>query len=159
MSEGTAQQERKQITGGVSVGEAGFSAFIQVKGSGLDLTLTDLTAAQLEALQELSASLSQALREHESARLAGEKAPDKKGIGGAPSATTPPASPRKAFQIGDPVRVIGGDGTELVVDAYDEAGGVVCSFWEGVKRSQATFPESALEKLPLSSPPPDPRGQ
>ena len=57
------------------------------------------------------------------------------------------------FQPGDLVRVRGADGPEMLVEGYDQAGKVECSFWEGVSRKSAAFPEGILEKIPPPVPP------
>ncbi len=59
------------------------------------------------------------------------------------------------FQPGDLVRVQGGsDGPEMLVEGYDQAGKVLCSYWEGVSRKLAAFPEDVLEKIPPPAQPP-----
>jgi uncharacterized protein YodC (DUF2158 family) len=55
---------------------------------------------------------------------------------------------RQLFQPGDPIRVKGTDGPEMMVEGYDAGGQVVCSFWEGVSRKQVSFPEASLERIP-----------
>lgn len=57
------------------------------------------------------------------------------------------------FRPGELVRVRGTNGPEMLVEGYDQAGKVLCSFWEGVSRKLAAFPEDGLEKIPPAPPP------
>lgn len=54
------------------------------------------------------------------------------------------------FQPGDLVHVRGANGPEMLVEGYDQAGRVLCSYWEGVSRKTSAFPEGILEKIPPS---------
>lgn len=60
------------------------------------------------------------------------------------------------FKPGEPVRHSGGIGQDMLVEGYDEAGRVICSFWEGITRKQQAFSEDDLEKIPSDSPPSPP---
>jgi uncharacterized protein YodC (DUF2158 family) len=51
------------------------------------------------------------------------------------------------FQVGDMVRVKP-DGPDMMVEGFDEAGRVLCSFWEGVTRKLDYFAEADLEQIP-----------
>ena len=52
-----------------------------------------------------------------------------------------------SFRRGESVEVEGRPGVELMVEGYDESGRVLCSFWEGVHRSQAPFAEERLHRV------------
>jgi uncharacterized protein YodC (DUF2158 family) len=58
------------------------------------------------------------------------------------------------FRPGELVRVQGTAGPEMLVEGYDQAGKVLCSFWEGVSRKLAAFPEEILERIPPATAPP-----
>jgi uncharacterized protein YodC (DUF2158 family) len=148
MVEDADDGQLKVITGEVEsrAGGAGYVALIRVLGERSALIMTDFTLAQLDTLQQLAASLAATLRKHPI-----EEAPGAQETAAGPVAHPPLAT---SFKMGDPVRVKGGDGSEMVVDGFSVSGEVLCSFWQGVRRVQAAFSASALEKSPPPQFPP-----
>jgi uncharacterized protein YodC (DUF2158 family) len=51
------------------------------------------------------------------------------------------------FQVGDVVR-LKPDGLDMMVEGFDEAGRVLCSFWEGVSRKLDYLSQADLEQAP-----------